>query len=142
MPIMQSIFTPQVMLILVLNFELMGITKIEDFLNNDYGAILNLLLNKILSLAKSVVLFIKDKIVELLLRLFYEVVMPLLIQYEIILVLEALSYWLAILQAAIACLPTFRLQRTQIIGSIDDVNYADIVDSTEQMALPESSSSC
>ena len=142
MPIMQSIFTPQVMLILVLNFELMGITKIEDFLNNDYGAILNLLLNKILSLAKSVVIFIKDKIVELLLRLFYEVVMPLLIQYEIILVLEALSYWLAILQAAIACLPTFRLQRTQIIGSIDDVNYADIVDSIEQMALPESSSSC
>lgn len=140
MPIMQAIFTPQVMLIIVMNFELMGITKIEDFLNNDYGAILNLLLNKILSLAKSVVLFIKDKIVELLLRLFYETVMPLLIQYEITLVLEALTYWLAILQAAIACLPTFKLQRTQIIGSIDDVNYADIVDSSEQMALPESTS--
>ena len=142
MPIMQAIFTPQVMLIIIINFELMGITKMEDFLNNDYGTILNLLLNKILSLAKSVVLFIKDKIVELLLRLFYEVVMPLLIKYEIILILEALSYWLAILQAAIACLPTFRLQRTRIIESIADVNYADIVDTSEQTALPESSSSC
>ena len=142
MPIMQAIFTPQVMLIIIINFELMGITKMKDFLNNDYGTILNLLLNKILSLAKSVVLFIKDKIVELLLRLFYEVVMPLLIKYEIILILEALNYWLAILQAAIACLPTFRLQRTRIIESIADVNYADIVDTSEQTALPESSSSC
>lgn len=142
MPIMQAIFTPQVMLIIIINFELMGITKMKDFLNNDYGKILNLLLNKILSLAKSVVLFIKDKIVELLLRLFYEVVMPLLIKYEIILILEKLNYWLAILQAAIACLPTFRLQRTRIIASIADVNYADIVDTSEQTALPESSSSC
>lgn len=139
MPIMESIFTPQVMLLIVLNFEMMGLTRMDEFLNNDYGAILNLLLNKILALAKSIVLYIKDKIVELLLTFFYQRVMPLLMEYKIILNLEKLNYWLTLLAAAIACLPTFRFSRRSIIASIDDVNYVDII---SEQNTPEASSTC
>lgn len=139
MPIIQSIFTPQVMLLIVINFELMGITRIDEFLNNDYGKILNLLLNKILGLVKSIVRFIKDKIIELLLRFLYEKLLPLLAKYQILLVMEQLSYYIELLSAIISCLPMFKISRKSIIGSIDDVNYADIV---ETQATPEASSSC
>lgn len=135
MPIIEAIFTPQVVLLLLINFELMGVTKMDDFLGEDYGKILNLLLNKLLGLTKAIVLFIKDKIIELLFKLFYEKVLPILIKYKLLLVLEALEYWLMILKAAVECLPLYKFRRKKIIGQIDDVDYADIIN---DQTTPES----
>ena len=141
MPIVESLFTPQVMLLVAINFELLGVVKLDNFLGNDLSTILNFLFNKILGLVKSIILFIKDKIVEILLDLFYEYVRPLITNWLNMLLLERLEYWLTVLFAALNCLPTmvFSIGRGPVIGAIDNVEYADIV--TPQN-IPESKSDC
>lgn len=139
MPLLMSIFTPQVMLLLYMNFELMGITKIDTFNGQDFTKIINLIMNKIFGLLKSIILFIKDKIVELLLILLYEKILPILMQYQAILLLERITFWLAILKDAISCVPMFSFKRNKVIGAIDSVDYADIIPSQD---TPESTSSC
>ena len=139
MPILTSLFTPQVLLIIYMNFGLMGIVKLSDVYNQDFTLILNMLMNKIFGLVKSIILFIKDKIIELLLNLLYEKILPLLLNYQALLLLEKISSWLLILRAALACLPVFKFKRKKIIGSIDEVDYADITPSQD---TPESSTSC
>ena len=128
MPIMESLFTPQVMLLIVINMSLMGIVKLEDFVNNDLGKIMNLLLNKILGLTKSIVRFIKDKIIELLLKLFLQKVAPLLTKAAAALAKEKLDNWLLLLTLALKCLPKFKFSRGYLknISDIDEVDYADI----------------
>lgn len=139
MPIVQSLFTPQVMLIMAINFELLGITRIDQFLSADFGIILNFLMNKIMGLIKSIVLYIKDKIVEILIAFFNTTILPFLIKYKTLLFLERLNYWLEILASALASIPRFKIEREKIVANIDEVNYADIVnDQTE----PEATSSC
>jgi hypothetical protein len=139
MPILMSIFTPQVLLILYMNLHLMGIVKIEDAYNQDFSKIVNILMNKIFGLMKSIIIFVKNKIVELLLIFLYTKLLPLLIKYELILLLERIEYWLTILKAALACLPRFKFKINKAIGSIDSVDYADIVSTQD---TPESTSTC
>lgn len=139
MPIVESLFTPQVMLLLLTNFRLMGITKFDKSLGNDFGLILNFFMNKILGLIKSIVRYVKDKIVELLLMFFYNKVLPLLIKWQAAVQLEKIQYWLDILNAALACLPRFKFKKQKIKGTIDDVDYADI---TTEQTIPETQSGC
>ena len=139
MPILQSIFTPQVLLLLIINYELMGLTKLSDFANNDFGLILNLLMNKIFGLVKSIILFIKDKIIELLLTFLIEKILPLLIKYELILLMENLVAWIELLKAAISCLPMLKFKRNKITGTIDEVDYADIIN---EQNIPELVNPC
>ena len=139
MPLLMSIFTPQVMLLLYMNFELMGITKIDTFNGQDFTKIINLIMNKIFGLLKSIILFIKDKIVELLLILLYEKILPIRMQCQATLLLERIMFWLAILKDAISSVPLFSFKRNKVIGAIDSVDYADIIPSQD---TPESTSSC
>lgn len=139
MPILMSIFTPQVLLLLYINFELMGITRMDEFAGNDFTKILNLLMNKIFGLVKSILLFIKDKIVELLLKFFYKVIKEILIKYELLLLLERLNYWLTILKAALNCLPRFKFTRNKPVGYLDNVDYADIIGTQD---TPEATKNC
>ena len=141
MPIIESLFTPQIMLLVAINFEMLGVVKLEDFLGNDLSVILNFFFNKILGLIKSIILFIKDKIVEILMDLFYKYVRPLIINWLSMLLLERLEYWLTVLFDALNCLPTmmFSIGRGTVFGNIDNVEYADIV--TPQN-IPESKSEC
>jgi hypothetical protein len=122
-----------------MNFDLMGITKVDDLFNQDFTKILNLLMNKIFGLLKSIIIFVKDKIVELLLIFLLSKILPLLLKYQLILMLERIEYWLKILKAAIACLPLFKFKFNKVLGSIDNVDYADIISSQD---TPESTSSC
>lgn len=141
MPIVEALFTPQVMLLVAINFELLGVVKLENFLGSDLSTILNLFFNKILGLVKSIILFIKDKIVEILMDLFYKYVKPLITNWLNMLLLERLEYWLGVLFAALNCLPTmmFSIGKGTVFGDIDNVEYADIV--TPQN-IPESKSEC
>lgn len=139
MPILLSVFTPQILLLIYMNFDLMGITKIDDLFNQDFTKILNLLMNKIFGLLKSIIIFIKDKIVELLLSFLLSKILPLLLKYQLILMLERIDYWLKTLKAAIACLPLFKFKYNKVLGSIDNVDYADIVASQD---TPESTANC
>lgn len=140
-PILMSLFTPQLMLLLYINFELLGLTTndAKSFNAQDFGKILNFLMNKIFRMIKSIILFVKDKIIELLLVFFYEKIMPLLIKWKLILVLEYLTYWLSILKAALNCLPLYKFKLPKTISSIDNVDYADIIAPQE---TPETSSPC
>lgn len=139
MPILMSIFTPQVLLLIYLNFYLMGITRMDEVMGNDFGKILNLLMNKIFGLVKSIILFIKDKIIELLLKYVYMALMPLLMKFMMLLMKERITDWLIILKAALECLPLLKLQPRKVIGQIEDVNYADIINTQN---TPTSSNNC
>lgn len=141
MPILLSIFTPQVLLLIYLNFMLTGVTRLDSFAGNDFGIILNILMNKIFGLVKSIIIAIKNMIVGLLLKFFFQEIMPLLIKYEMIILLERITYWLTILKAALNCLPRFKFQRSKVIGAIDNVDYADIIVENNQ-DTPESTATC
>jgi hypothetical protein len=92
-----------------------------------------------MSLIKSIILFIKDKIIELLLTLVLKVLMPLIFRMEFILMMERIEAWMTILKAAIECIPIYRFKLPHYIGSIDEVNYADIVNNQN---TPESTALC
>ena len=139
MPILMSIFTPQVLLLLYINFELMGITRMDEFAGNDFTKILNLLMNKIFGLVKSILLFIKDKIVELLLKIFYKVIKDIKLKEELLTLLESLTYWLAILKGALNSLHIFKFNRNKPIGYLDNVDYADIIGTQD---TPEATKNC
>lgn len=134
-----SIFTPQVLLLIYLNFSLMGIVRIDETLGNDLGIILNLLMNKIFALVKSIIIFIKDLIIQILMEFLYKALMPLLLKFLAILLREKIIDWLLILKAAIECLPLLKFQPRKIIGQIEDVNYADIINTQD---TPTSSNNC
>lgn len=140
MPIVESIFTPQVMLLMMINFQLFGIVSIDESFGEDYGKIIKLLINKVLGLVKSIVLFIKDKIIEMLLELFEEVVKPMLTNYAMMLYLEHITDWLIILLEAVKCIAMLpSIARIKPIGYIDEVDYADIVN---EQNIPEHDSNC
>ena len=139
MPILMSIFTPQVLLLLYINFELTGITRMDEFAGNDFTKVLNLLMNKIFGLVKSILLFIKDKIVELLLKLFYKVIKDIKLKEELLTLLESLTYWLAILKGALNSLHIFKFNRNKPIGYLDNVDYADIIGTQD---TPEATKNC
>ncbi len=139
MPIVMSIFTPQVLLLIYLNFSLMGIVRIDETLGNDLGIILNLLMNKIFALVKSIIIFIKDLIIQILMEFLYKALIPLLLKFLAILLREKIIDWLLILKAALECLPLLKFQSRKIIGQIEDVNYADIINTQD---TPTSSNNC
>lgn len=128
MPIIESLFTPQLMLLLTINYAITGVVKTNEFAKNDLGLLMNLTLNKILGLSKSIVKFIKDAVIQILLEIFFEKVMPLIVKYMLILAMERLNSWQRTLLIALSCLPKIKFpKRNKITYSIDDVNYADII---------------
>lgn len=138
--IVESIFTPQLILIIYMNFELLGISKdSESFLNADLGKILNFILNKMFRLLKSIVKFVLNKVLELLLELLLKKVLPKILKYKCLLILEQIEYWMKVLISAINCLPLFKFNLPKYISQIDDVQYADI-ENTQN--TPESTSLC
>ena len=139
MPIVESLFTPQVMLLVMINFDIMGIVNIDEALGNNFGKIANLLINQILSFVKSIIKVIKNKILELLLKLLVENVMPFIIKYRLLLYLEQLTNWLVILGNAVKCLPLMMFSSRGQIGYIDNVDYADII---QPETIPESDKGC
>lgn len=139
MPIAESLFSPQVMLLLMINFGMMGIVNLESIGSNDAGLIMNMLFNKVMGLLKSIIKYIKDMIIEILLRFLYEKILPMILKYKLLLFLEKLQYWLEILKAALACVPVFKFKRTKMLNAIDEVDYADIINNQD---TPESTATC
>lgn len=130
MPIIECFLTPQVMLLFGINFNLLGLTK-------DNEDLLSALMQNLLSMVKQIVKFIKDKIIEALLTIVYNNLLPMLEAYAALLWFERLTDWLVVLTDAVKCigLMTFNVG----VGQIDEVNYADIVNNN---MLPENQSNC
>lgn len=133
-PLVKALLTPQVMLLFVINFQSAGLIKIDG----DFDLLMETLFKKILSIFVALARFIRDKIVEFLLKLFKEKVEPMLAQWSAIIVTEEINDWIRLLQEAISCIPRFNLNQNELT-QIDDVRYADIVKTQD---TPESSQTC
>ena len=132
-PIVKSLLTPQVMLLFVINLEAVGMLKIDG----NFDKIFELIFKKILSLFVGLARYIRDKIVEFLLKLFKERMQPMLVQWSAILVSENINDWIRLLLEAIQCIPRFNIKTD--LTEIDNVQYADIVKTQD---IPESSQTC
>lgn len=132
-PIVKSLLTPQVMLLFVINLEAVGMLKIDG----NFDKIFELIFKKILSLFVGLARYIRDKIVEFLLKLFKERIQPMLVQWSAILVSENINDWIRLLLEAIQCIPRFNIKTD--LTEIDNVQYADIVKTQD---IPESSQTC
>lgn len=132
-PIVKSLLTPQVMLLFVINLEVAGMLNIND----DSDKVFELIFKKILSLFVGLARYIRDKIVEFLLKLFKEKIQPMLVQWNAILLSENINDWIRLLLEAIQCIPRFNIKTD--LTEIDNVQYADIVKTQD---IPESSQTC
>ena len=132
-PIVKSLLTPQVMLLFVINLEAVGMLSIDG----NFDKIFELIFKKILSLFVGLARYIRDKIVEFLLKLFKERIQPMLVQWSAILVSENINDWIRLLLEAIQCIPRFNIKTD--LTEIDNVQYADIVKTQD---IPESSQTC
>ena len=132
-PIVKSLLTPQVMLLFVINLETVGMLNIDG----DFDKIFEVIFKKILSLFVGLARYIRDKIVEFLLKLFKEKIQPMLVQWSAILVSENINDWIRLLLEAIQCIPRFNIKTD--LTEIDNVQYADIVKTQD---IPESSQTC
>jgi len=139
MSLIESILTPQVILLILINFRMMGITSSEDFLVPDQNKIIALVINKILGIIKSIINLIKDKILEILLELVYEKLIPMITKYMVVISLEKIQMWIDLLTDTLNCLMTINIGSNRVLTQIDDVNYADIV---KPITLPESILEC
>jgi hypothetical protein len=138
-PIIESIFTPQVILLIMINFDIMGITSKESLYSTQSNDIINLLINKILGLVKSIIRYLIDKLKEILLRLVYKYLIPMISVYELLLLLERLEAWIKLLKDVANCVPIFNFSIRKALGRIDNVQYADIVN---DQTIPESETNC
>ena len=158
-PITRAIMSPQVMLLIVINLETTGIINLNSL--TDKNVIMDLIRTKLIALIKSIIIYIKDKIVDFLLELFFNEIKPILNKYMAYLILEMLEDWLRLLRQVKVCLPKFNLKKGgsilsgigyatykfkkggNILSPIDDVTYADIYSLEEnKQNIPENTGIC
>ena len=142
LPIIKAIFTPQVILLFLINFQAMGIISIDDLLGTDQTLIIRLIQNKIFSLVRSIISYIKDMIAKLILDFFYETVLPMLEKFMLLVFRERLEAWIALLEEARRCIPPILiplLHSRKEVQSIEDVKYAEIINDQK---TPETTGGC
>ena len=137
LPLIRCIFTPQVLMLFMINFQIMGITSLEDLWGNNQAVIIRLIINKIFGLIGSIIRFIKDKLAEILFDYYVEVILPTMEKYQLLKLREKLQSWITLLASAIACLPRLKFEKSK--SGIDEVNYADIIN---EQITPESAGGC
>ena len=137
-PIVMCLFAPKVMLIFILNFHIAGLIDLTD--PNSISDVQNLILNKMFSIIKCLVKLLIQKIIDLLLELFYQYIKPILSDYIIRALIEYMEKWLKLLKEALQCIPMFNWDKYKIKAAIDTVDYADIIDNGSN--IPQSSKTC
>ena len=135
MPLAKAILTPKVMLLFLINFQIMGMININDI--KSINDVMDLILKKMIAIIISLVRYIKDKIIEFLLKLFFDVAEELIVKWGILVLKEKLDAWLTLLAEAISCIPLFSFGK--VLTEIDDVNYADI---TQTQDIPKTEEKC
>ena len=135
MPLAKAILTPKVMLLFLINFQIMGMININDI--KSLNDVMDLILKKMIAIIISLVRYIKDKIIEFLLKLFFDVAEELIVKWGILVLKEKLDAWLTLLAEAISCIPLFSFGN--VLTQIDDVNYADI---TQTQDIPKTEEKC
>lgn len=137
MPIIKALFSPQIILLFLINFNVMGIVSVDDLFTENASFVLKFICNKIFAMVRSIILFIKDKFVLLLFRLFIVYSKNLLNSWGALEAMERLDAWLQLLAAIALCIPKFNFGKSKT--EIDEVDYADI---TESQDVPENTENC
>jgi hypothetical protein len=132
LPIIEALFTPQLILLFLINFDIMGIISLEDLFSTDMSIIMRLIMNKFFAMLRQLILLIKDKLIELLWKLFSKIILPVALKYQLLRIREQIEDWIILLASIIYCLPRFKFQKA--LSQIDDVRYADI---TDEQTTPE-----
>ena len=138
-PIIKSVLSPKVMLLVIANYEMAGLVDTSD-LQFDMFTFLEFIKKKLIGFLVKLVVKIKDIIVKALLRFFKEKIMPLILKWAEKHILEQIEGYLATLLEALECVKIFGFARRNILTEIDDVNYADIVQS--EKVVPDSNNTC
>lgn len=138
-PMAKSLLTPQVMLLFMINFQVLGVVNFKNKMSND--EIMSFLMNKMMAIIISLVKYVKDKLIELIIKMFKTKIKEFLAKLVKLLFQEFYEEWLALLVEGIAAcaLIKFDFGSKKINSSIDDVDYADIV---PEQNVPESGSAC
>lgn len=128
-PFVRPLFTPKVMFLLMVNNKIMGSFDEMEFL--DVNALIDKLLQTLFVIIKDIIVKIKDIIVDFFLDLIKQWLTPLLELFVSKLLLESLNSYVSLLKEILdKCLLGW--DANMIVGNIDNVNYADIVQPVEQ----------
>lgn len=136
-PLIRPLFTPKVIALLMINLHVMG-NPLEDI---DFDKILPYLM----SLIKSVILKIKDIIVEILYSWVIEKLTPILALFSLRLIMEQLDAYRKLIEnLLIACMGVIPNFKRKLIGTnIDTVNYVEIDPAENELKkIPISNSNC
>lgn len=139
-PIAKAMFTPKVMLIFLINFQIMGLINMDNLIDS-FNDVINIILKKIIAIVISLVKYIRNKLIDFLVNLFIEYITPLLEKVGVLLIKEKLSAWINLLQEALSCIPIIKFNWGigNVQTTIDDVNYADI---TQIQDIPNTEKTC
>lgn len=122
-PLIRPLFTPKVMFLLILNKKIMG--NISDSKSIEISDLLGALFN----LIKDIIIKLKDLLVEMLVDFILKKIKPLLALFASKLLMETLNVYKSLLEEILEkCLLGWD---NQVVGNIDNVNYADISEKTE-----------
>ena len=145
MPFIEALFTPQIMLFIMINMKTLGLIdedKVDELLNGNNPKLFKFILSKMMTIVNSLVEFIKDFIMQILLNLVLKVLTEWLKKYKWLQAIEATAYWLDLLNSSLKCLRTFKFKLPSVLNTRpDEVNYADIKQDNE-LDRPETSLDC
>ena len=127
------------MLLVIANYEMAGLVDVSN-LQFDMFSFLEFLKKKLIGFLVKLIVKIKDIIVKALLKFFKEKVMPLILKWAEKRIFEQIEGYLATLLEALECINIFGFARGNILTNIDDVNYADIIQT--QKVVPDSNNTC
>lgn len=123
-PFVRPLFTPKVIFLLLINKKIMG--SLEDSENTDLTQLVENLLNSLFIIIKDIIIKLKDMLVEWFMGLIMDKLRPLLELFAARLLLETLrNYKDLLMQILDAC--AFGWDKNNLVGVIDNVNYADII---------------
>lgn len=137
LPIAKSLFTPQVMLLFAINLKELGLVSFDNKNTSD-NDIFNFIVNKIMAMVTSIIKFIIDKLIEIMLKFLRDKILPTINNYILLNNLERYEYWISLLSEAVSSCALINISGNKY-GGIDEVNYADIV---EEKTEPNNTNQC
>lgn len=135
-PLIRSVISPQLMLLFLINFDVMGLVNLEKIMSSN-NKIMTLFFNKMLGVFVNLIKKIINTILVVLVNWCMELMKGVIASYLLLVAIEELEDWMLLLAEAIKCMPTFKA--TTSVSEIDDVTYADI---TKSQDTPETTETC
>lgn len=131
-PFVRPLFSPKVLFLLAVNKKIMGsIDEIKDW---DWEDAFSKLMNSIFFIIKDIIIKLQDMVIDVLLGMIMDKLRPLLELFATRLMLETMKMYKDLLMQLLnECLFGFKIKGDS--AAIDDVNYADIVQTEPEQSI-------